>query len=185
MSTNSSQGADATAGLFLERRRGGPLVPPTGMWEQAGRKPQARWRAAGDGQVWSFGIELDPAADELRVEAEATIVAGSDISGIGWTLPVLPLQQGQLLLPADGGIAIASDTLFWSSSFQYPFQWQANMLLFQGSAGGLLVYADHPRPVFEDCRLQRHLDSFHWGRMDEIYLENRNARIMSAETVHI
>jgi hypothetical protein len=99
----------------------------------------------------TFNITVDPQTQELVVTLQGSSHSAG-VRALSWGMQGIDLSAGRVILPSQGGNYIdAKYTL--AASLQYPVTWAAQMVLYEASHGGFLVYSTDRSFQFKDLHL--------------------------------
>jgi hypothetical protein len=144
------------------------LIEPTGKplrwteWRQGnvagGANPQAAMTSLNDltRTIW-MSVNAEPETQDI------VIVLWGDshvdgVMGLMWGLHGLDLTSGRLILPAQGGRYADRDTMPSSLTLDYPTQWEAQMVIWEGHGGGFVVYTRDDQCLFKKLHMTRRAD---------------------------
>ena len=88
----------------------------------------------------------------LRFEGSSTTPG---LVSISWGIFGLNLSPGRLVIPAQGGTYFDATSTPTFQGLDYPVHWENQMVVYQGGAGSVLMYARDPVPVYKRLHASR------------------------------
>jgi hypothetical protein len=99
----------------------------------------------------AFKVAIDPQTQELVITLNGG-AAQPGLRSLSWGVQGVNLSSGRVILPSQGGNYVdARHTP--TVSLKYPVSWAAQMVLYEGTRGGFLVYSADPSFQFKDLHL--------------------------------
>ena len=77
------------------------------------------------------------------------------VVGASWGISGLNLNPGRLIIPALGGTYFDATSTPDVEGFDYPVEWENQMVIYQGKAGNVLIYARDPGPSYKRLLVSR------------------------------
>ena len=126
------------------------VITPTGQMLQAGSwglapdaltgLPSASITVRDETRVMTMTVLIDPASQEVVVR----VAASSSKPGLrhaSWSIVGLDLRVGRLIVPNSSGVVFHRDNPGVGAHLGYPYSWQAQMAVFEGARGSMLLYS--------------------------------------------
>jgi hypothetical protein len=101
------------------------------VWHEANGAEAARMSSA---------LTTDDASGDL-ILTQSAAAPGKRVRGVSWVLDEVP-DSLQVIVPGNSGQCFDRDSPADRRVFDYPMGWEAQFVLLQGAAGGVLVYAE-------------------------------------------
>ena len=102
-----------------------------------------------------FTVKVDPTSQEIVINLSGQ-ASQTGVSAAYWGIAGLDLSAGRLVLPASSGIVIDQQHVQLGSRLQYPLDWQAQMAVYETSAGSMLLYSTDFQGSFKQLRISTH-----------------------------
>jgi hypothetical protein len=106
----------------------------------------------------NIAVTVDPSSQEIVVTLSGQAIQ-TGVSAAYWGLAGLDLTAGRLIVPASSGIIIDQKHPQIGARLQYPYDWQAQMAVYEAAAGSMVIYSTDSQGVFKQLRLASHLNS--------------------------
>jgi hypothetical protein len=106
----------------------------------------------------NISVKVDTATQEIvtTVSGQAT---QTGVSAAYWAMAGLDLSGGHLIVPASSGIVIDQMHPQIGGRLQYPYDWQAQMAVYEAAAGSMVLYSTDSQSLFKQLRIVSHLKS--------------------------
>ncbi|MXV74700.1 hypothetical protein F4Z99_10515, partial [Candidatus Poribacteria bacterium] len=104
-------------------------------------------------------IAIDPQTQDLVIHQSGTSAIGGFV-GVMWGCGYLNGQQVDVILPARGGQIINDTTEFSERGFEYPENWEAQLIILQDERGGFFVRSTDTTYRFKEVRYRRNAEHF-------------------------
>jgi hypothetical protein len=106
----------------------------------------------------TVAVNVDSASQEIVIKLSGQATQ-TGVSAAYWAIAGLDLSAGHLVVPASTGMVIDQQHEHVGSTLQYPYDWQAQMAVYEASAGSLLLYSTDPQSLFKQLRIASRLNS--------------------------
>ena len=94
-------------------------------------------------------VKVDPSSQEMVVRVNAH-ASSAGLAQAAWGVAGLDLTAGRLIVPADTGISFDATHPGANTYLQYPESWQAQMAVYETSAGSKILYSNDSQYAFKD-----------------------------------
>jgi len=115
-------------------------------------------------QTYEAFSELDAAQAEARYELDAATgdllirqtarTAASGLWGVGWWIADIPLDYA-ILIPGGSGLRLTRETPGPTFQHDYPFSWEAQLVVVEGPQGGFYAWSDDTQGRFKRLIVER------------------------------
>jgi hypothetical protein len=102
-------------------------------------------------RTFTLTVKIDAATQEIVLKASAGVTSGG-VRGAAWSIAGLDLAAGRWIVPANSGAVFDAANLGVNAFIAYPNSWQAQMAVYEGAAGSLLVYSTDTQHFFKQLR---------------------------------
>jgi len=105
---------------------------------------------------------VDAETDEIFLRFRGSS-ATPGVTSVFWGLQGLNLMPGRLVIPGQAGTFFDRQSTPDRVGLDYPIHWEAQMVVYEGEAGGLLIYARDPLPHFKRLLASRETGNLDFG----------------------
>ena len=127
------------------------LEPGTGV-------PLATITSQDSVRTFTLTVKIDAATQEIVLRSSASVTSGG-VRGASWSIAGLDLTGGRWIVPANSGAVFDAAHPGINAFNAYPNSWQAQMAVYEGAAGCLLLYSTDTQHYFKQLRQTTRGDS--------------------------